>query len=56
MLDILEFLDDMEDGCMALERLENQQKKWKQKELEAELDLEEQIDLSHNPSSWRPRA
>jgi RHH-type rel operon transcriptional repressor/antitoxin RelB len=37
---ILEFLEDMEDKYLALDRLENIQKTWSQEELEAEIDLE----------------
>ena len=37
---ILEFLEDMEDTYLALERLENPGKRWTQEELEAEVDLE----------------
>jgi len=36
---ILEFLEDMEDTYLALERLETSQKKWTQEEIEAEVDL-----------------
>jgi len=36
---ILEFLEDMEDSYLALERLETSQKKWTQEEIEAEVDL-----------------
>lgn len=36
---ICEFLDDMEDTYLALERLENPQKIWAQEELEASIDL-----------------
>jgi RHH-type rel operon transcriptional repressor/antitoxin RelB len=36
---ILEFLEDMEDTYLALERLETPQKRWTQEELEAEIDL-----------------
>ena len=36
---ILEFLEDMEDTYLALERLETPQKRWTQDELEAEIDL-----------------
>lgn len=36
---ITEFLDDMEDTYLALERLENPDKRWTQEELEAGSDL-----------------
>ena len=36
---ILEFIEDMEDTYLALERLETVQKTWTQKDLEANLDL-----------------
>jgi len=36
---ILDFLEDMEDTYLALERLETPQKRWTQEELEAEIDL-----------------
>lgn len=36
---ITEFLDDMEDAYLALERLEHPQKRWTQEELEANSDL-----------------
>lgn len=36
---ILEFIEDMEDSYLALERLETVQKKWTQKALEENLDL-----------------
>jgi RHH-type rel operon transcriptional repressor/antitoxin RelB len=36
---ITEFLDDMEDTYLALERLEHPQKRWTQGELEANNDL-----------------
>jgi len=37
---ILEFLEDMEDTYLALERLENPGKRWTQKEVRHELGLE----------------
>ncbi len=37
---ILDFIEDMEDTYLALERLENPQQIWKQEELEAKLDLD----------------
>jgi RHH-type rel operon transcriptional repressor/antitoxin RelB len=36
---ILDFLEDMEDSYLALERLETPQKRWTQEEIEAEIDL-----------------
>ena len=36
---ILEFLEDMEDAYLALERLETPEKIWTQKEIEAGIDL-----------------
>ena len=36
---ILEFIEDMEDTYLALERLETVQKTWTQKDLEENLDL-----------------
>lgn len=36
---ILEFIEDMEDTYLALERLETVQKTWTQKELEENRDL-----------------
>lgn len=36
---ICEFLDDMEDTYLALDRIENPQKIWNQEELEASIDL-----------------
>ena len=36
---ILEFIEDMEDTYLALERLEHPGKRWTQAELEAEIDL-----------------
>lgn len=36
---IYEFLDDMEDTYLALDRIENPQKTWTQEELEASIDL-----------------
>ena len=36
---ILEFLEDMEDSYLALERLETPQKRLTQAEIEAEVDL-----------------
>lgn len=36
---ILDFIEDMEDTYLSLERLENPQKVWTQEDLEAELDL-----------------
>jgi len=40
---ILDFIEDMEDTYLALERLENPQKRWKQEELEANIDLENRV-------------
>jgi len=37
---ILEFLDDMEDRYLALDRLEHPEAKCTQEELEAKIDLE----------------
>jgi RHH-type rel operon transcriptional repressor/antitoxin RelB len=37
---ILEFLEDMEDTYLAMERLENPEKRWTQEELRAGIDLE----------------
>jgi RHH-type rel operon transcriptional repressor/antitoxin RelB len=36
---ILEFIEDMEDTYLALERLETKQKVWTQEDLEVNLDL-----------------
>jgi len=36
---ILEFLEDMEDTYLALERLEHPGKIWTQEDIEAEIDL-----------------
>jgi RHH-type rel operon transcriptional repressor/antitoxin RelB len=36
---ILEFLEDMEDTYLAIDRLENPERRWKQEELEVEFDL-----------------
>lgn len=36
---ILELIDDMEDTYLALDRLESPDKRWKQEDLEANLDL-----------------
>lgn len=36
---ICEFLDDMEDIYLALDRLENPERIWTQEELEASIDL-----------------
>jgi RHH-type rel operon transcriptional repressor/antitoxin RelB len=36
---ILEFLEDMEDTYLAIERLENPEKRWTQEELRAGIDL-----------------
>ena len=36
---ILEFLEDMEDTYLAMERLENPEKRWTQEELRAGIDL-----------------
>jgi len=36
---ILEFLEDMEDTYLAMERLENPEKRWTQEELKTEIDL-----------------
>jgi RHH-type rel operon transcriptional repressor/antitoxin RelB len=36
---ILEFLEDMEDTYLALERLEVPEKIWTQEQIEAEIDL-----------------
>ena len=36
---ILDFLEDMEDTYLALERLETPEKSWTQEELEREIDL-----------------
>lgn len=36
---ILELMDDMEDSYLALDRLETPEKRWKQEDLEANLDL-----------------
>ncbi len=36
---ILDFLEDMEDTYLALERLETSEKIWTQEELEADIDL-----------------
>ena len=38
---ILEFIEDMEDTYLALDRLETTQKTWKQEDLEADVDLED---------------
>jgi len=38
---ILEFIEDMEDTYLALDRLETPQKTWKQEDLEADVDLED---------------
>lgn len=35
-----EMIEDMEDICLALERLENSQKTWSQQDLEDNLDDE----------------
>jgi RHH-type rel operon transcriptional repressor/antitoxin RelB len=37
---ILDLIEDMEDGYLALDRLETPQKIWKQEDLEAGRDLE----------------
>ncbi len=37
---ILQYLDDMEDTYLAVERLENAGKRWSQKELEQGFDLD----------------
>ena len=36
---ILEYIEDMEDIYLALERLESPHKVWKQEDLEADIDL-----------------
>lgn len=36
---ILDLIEDMEDTYLALDRLENPKKIWKQEDLEANLDL-----------------
>ncbi len=36
---ILDFLEDMEDTYLALERLETSERIWTQEELEADIDL-----------------
>ena len=36
---ILEYLDEMEDRYLAIDRLENQSKRWTLDELEQDLDL-----------------
>jgi RHH-type rel operon transcriptional repressor/antitoxin RelB len=36
---ILDFLEDMEDTYLALERLETPERIWTQEELEADIDL-----------------
>ncbi len=38
---ILNFIEDMEDTYLALDRLETIQKTWKQEDLEADVDLED---------------
>ena len=37
---LLQYMDDLEDTYLAVERLEKAGKRWSQKELEQELDLD----------------
>ena len=37
---LLQYMDDLEDTYLAVERLEKAGKRWTQKELEQELDLD----------------
>lgn len=37
---ILQYMDDLEDTYLAMERLEKSGKRWSQEELEQELDLD----------------
>jgi RHH-type transcriptional regulator, rel operon repressor / antitoxin RelB len=37
---ILQYMDDLEDTYLAVERLENAGKRWSQKDLEQDVDLD----------------